>query len=367
MQPPIFLSTSDVTQLTSKVGIDLLMDSLIERLERAFKEYDETTCKIPARDGFHYDNPRTGLVEWMPLLQRGESVMMKMVGYHPDNPSKFNLPTILSTFSLFDVDTGQVKVIADGTFLTCLRTGAASAIASRILANPKSSVLGLVGAGAQAMSQLHALSRIFPLRKVLVYDNNLEVGNSFEDRMKPLSISDIKIEVAPLEKVVSESGIICTATTVEKGAGPVFEDSIPLQEGAHINAVGSDLPGKVELPATLLKKSYVSPDFLAQASIEGECQQLKRNQVGQELHTLIKRPGAFRKYQKSLTVFDSTGFALEDQVALELVYEQALKHRVGLPLDLRSQPDDPYNPYEDVIAATEAMEETFVQARLFAS
>ena len=351
MNKSIFLSNKDIAELSLQMGLNTQMDALIERMDLAFRDYNEEQCLIPARDGFRYDVPHTGLVEWMPLMRRGENVMMKMVGYHPSNPVIHKLPTILSTVSLFDVQTGRMKVMADGTFLTCLRTGAASAIASRLLANPNSRTVGLIGAGAQAMSQIHALSRIFELDKAMVYDIDPKVSNSFARRVEPLNMRQIAISVEALERVVAEADILCIATTVEKNKGPVFDKSIPLNPGLHINAVGSDLPGKIEVPHPILKRSFVCPDFLSQALAEGECQQLKKGLVGPELHELVKDPSLCAGKRNKLTVFDSTGFALEDLIALEFLLEQSIRFGVGMPLDLNTVPNDPYNSYEEVFSA----------------
>ena len=158
MSETLFLSCDAIGSIVQKIGADVVMDELIDRLDIALGEFDQESFEVPPRDGFRYDQPHTGLVEWMPLMRRGSCVTLKMVGYHPQNPISYQLPTILSTLSLFDVRTGHMKVLADGSFLTCLRTGAASAVASRILADAESRVLGLIGAGAQSMSQLYALA-----------------------------------------------------------------------------------------------------------------------------------------------------------------------------------------------------------------
>ena len=346
MNHPIFLSDKDVAELACSFGLNKLMDGLIERLETAFFEYCPEHCVIPPRDGFHYHDPYVGLVEWMPLMKSQESVLMKIVGYHPDNPITHKLPTILSTSSLFDVQTGQMKVLTDGTFLTALRTGAASAIASRHLAVADSSTLGLIGNGAQAMSQLHALSRLFPLKRVLLFDTDVVVSQTFAQRIAPLKMRHLDIRIESLQTVVEESDILCVATAVEKDKGPVFDDSLPHKSWLHINAVGSDLPGKIEVPKSFLQRSLVCPDFLSQAMVEGECQQLEETEVGPDLHELLKNQKDFEDYKAKTTVFDSTGFALEDHVVLEFLLELSIKYSIGTPLDLNHEPTDPYNPYE---------------------
>lgn len=99
----LILSASDIEQIVRKKGLNKIMDELIENMKISFENYDPSQTIIPIRDGFNYSQPERGLVEWMPLHQRGDKVLIKMVGYHPDNPDKYNLPTILSTISDYDI------------------------------------------------------------------------------------------------------------------------------------------------------------------------------------------------------------------------------------------------------------------------
>ena len=143
----MIVGRDDVARIVEAVGLDALMDEMIDRLSAAITSFDETTTRVRARDGFHYQEPDLGLLEWMPVMQTGEATTIKVVGYHPLNPTLHDLPTILSTISVYETGSGHLKGLADGTFLTALRTGAASAVASRVLARRNSKVLGLVGCG----------------------------------------------------------------------------------------------------------------------------------------------------------------------------------------------------------------------------
>ena len=127
----LLLSQSDLHEIVSRVGVDRMMDQLIGRLRAALIAFDDAETEIPVRTGFHYEAPVPGLIEWMPLLAKNDSVLMKVVGYHPDSPDRLRLPTILSTLSRYDPNSGHLLALADGTFLTAMRTGAASALASQ--------------------------------------------------------------------------------------------------------------------------------------------------------------------------------------------------------------------------------------------
>lgn len=338
------LTAQDIGRILETVGLDAFMDALIARLTRVLESYTPEAIATPTRHGFQYaDAQHMGLLEWMPAMQVGSRVTLKMVGYHPGNPARFGLPTILSTASVFDVRTGHLLGMADATVLTAMRTGAASAVASRALARADASSLGLIGAGAQAVTQLHALSRIFPLEQVYVFDSDVAVARSFASRVAHLAI-DARIEVVPLPTLVEGSDILCTATSVDVGAGPVFLDQ-GLRPWVHINAVGADFPGKVEVPLSVLKRAFVCPDFLEQALKEGECQQLEPQDIGATLVEVVRTPCTFADARAQISVFDSTGWALEDQLALELLLEHARTLGIGQSLTLEVCSADPKDPY----------------------
>ena len=345
----LVLSSDDVVEIVSKFGIDKLMDELIERLQKAVFEYDSKRIDIPIRSGFNYKAAHTGLIEWMPVHKKGEEVIIKVVGYHPGNPNNFSLPTILSSISSYDTRTGHLLGIADGVLLTALRTGAASAVASRFLAHPESSVLGLIGCGAQSITQLHGLSRLFDIKKIMICDIDPMVVNSFYDRVSVLNLNT-EIVTASAEEIIESSDILCTQTSIEVGEGPLF-DHFQAKPYLHVNAVGSDFPGKIELPLSLLHESLVCPDFLQQAKIEGECQKLEADEIGPDWVKLIQNYDQYENDKYRLTVFDSTGWALEDQVVLDLFLDLAKEFRIGLEVPIENISEDAKNPYHFLLKA----------------
>lgn len=345
MMDTLLLSHRDLQEVVKRVGIDLLMDDLIDRLMTALASFDEQKTEIPVRAGFHYESPVNGLIEWMPLLQRQSKVVMKIVGYHPQSPDTLRLPTILSTLSMYDTTTGHLVALVDGTFLTAMRTGAASAVASRLLAKPGSTTLGLIGCGAQAVTQLHAISRLFEIRDVLIHDIDKTAMRTFPDRVAGFMTGHTVIRPEPVQDVVAASDILCVATSVAVGVGPVFQ-YCQTKPWLHINAVGSDFPGKVEIPRSFLLESFVCPDSLDQAKHEGECQQLEADQIAEDLVTVARQADEFKVWQDKKTLFDSTGWALEDQVAMDLLLERARELSVGSQIPVECVSDDPRDPYE---------------------
>lgn len=340
----LIITGDHIQEIIQHIGIDSIMDQLIEESYKAFVNFDAEDSLMTARSGFNYQEPREGLVEWMPIRKiSDEEVLIKVVGYHPQNPEAFKLPTILSSVSTYDTKTGHLKALIDGVLPTSLRTGAISAIASKLLGNSKSSHLGLIGCGAQSVTQLHAISRVFPLKKVFYYDSDASAVQSFPSRVEMLNL-DCELISTDIEMILSESDIISTATSIGIGEGPLFEHR-KTKDHLHINAIGSDFPGKFELPLEFLKQSYVCPDWLDQATIEGECQQLALEDIGENLSDCLKGADKLNHLKDKLTVFDSTGIALQDLVAANVFLKHAAQLNLGHNVIIENPSIDEKNPY----------------------
>lgn len=344
------LDTNALRAIVADVGLDQLMDELVERLRRSFAEFDDKTVSTITRTGFSYDEPQFGLLEWMPSMERGERIAMKVVGYHPENPKVNNLPSVMATTTLHDATTGQLLAMADATFLTALRTGAASALATRLLAPPDATTMLMVGCGAQAVSQLHAATRVRPIEEVLIFDTESDVQRTLQHRL-PASVRERvslrSLTVDQLSDAMSQADLVCTATSVAPGAGSVVPDA-PHRPDMHINAVGADFPGKVELPADLVRRAVVIPDDVEQCLVEGEAQRLERAELGPTIVELHQRPEIAEPLAGVLTVFDSTGWAVEDRIAAEMALEHAKRIGVGAEIELQDCGANPYDPYEQL-------------------
>ena len=206
------LSRHDIADIVSAVGRDALMGRVIDRLTEGFAEIGHGGRELsPLRDGFVRPEPVQGIFEWMPHRDPGDSITIKTVGYSPGNPGHFGLPTIIGTVARYDDTTGALTALMDGVLLTAMRTGAASAVAAKLLARPDSRTLGLIGAGAQAVTQLHAQSLVFPLERVLVWDTDPAHRDSFTRRA---AFTGIPVEIAEPARIAAEADIITTATSV---------------------------------------------------------------------------------------------------------------------------------------------------------
>jgi L-lysine cyclodeaminase len=344
----LILGSEAVADVVTAVGLDTLLDELIAALRDGLDAHDPGQLTTFDRAGFHYTKPDLGLIEWMPALDLGRLVSIKTVGYHPTNPVQRGAPSIIASTALHDTATGRLLALCEATLLTALRTGAASALVSDILAIPAASTLGMIGCGAQAVTQIHAISRIRPIERVVAFDVNDDVAASLPSRLPIPGHVEIEIvDAGGLARLVGESDIVCTATTVGIGDPPVLPD-VAHRPWLHINAVGADFPGKRELAPSLLRRATVVPDVVEQCLKEGECQVLALADLGPDLVTLVKDRYAYRSLRDRLTVYDSTGWAVQDLIAAELLLGHAQRIGAGVDIEIQPTPRDPFDPYECV-------------------
>jgi ornithine cyclodeaminase/alanine dehydrogenase-like protein (mu-crystallin family) len=339
------LTQDCIAGIVRRVGLDAFLDELITRFVKALADHDPEVMQTIMRTGFRYSKPDFGLVEWMPVMEVGRRASIKTVGYHPKNPVERAAPSVLATTSLYDTTDGRLLALCEATFLTALRTGAVSAVVSDVLAVPGASMLGVVGCGAQSVTQIHAISRVRPIERILAFDADESVAATLARRVDRAGVSALVEVVASAEEVLSEVDILCVATSVETGLGPVVSDGSH-RPWLHINAVGADHPGKFELPATLLRRAVVIPDLVEQCLLEGESQHVPERDLGPDLPSLVRHRDRHEAKRAELTVFDSTGWALEDLIAAELVLDHGERLGEGFVLDLQPVPLDPYDPYE---------------------
>ncbi|UZD23479.1 ornithine cyclodeaminase family protein [Algoriphagus halophytocola] len=350
----IIIDSDAIIQIIKTIGLHQVMEDLIFELRESLVNFSEKEIEVPARSGFNYKKPFLGLVEWMPVMKKGHEVIIKVVGYHPDNPKLFKIPTILSTISSYDSHTGHLNFIVDGVLLTALRTGASSALASQLMAHPDSTSLGIIGCGAQSVTQIHALSRLFDLKEIRIFDTDPSAMKSLQARIAPLDLP-INLEFSDIDEIIATSDIVCTATSIAPEKGPLFEH-YECKPHLHINAVGADFPGKIELPLSFLRKAKVCPDFLEQAVVEGECQQLAPEEIGPSWVKLMQSKESHTAYQKCLSVFDSTGWALEDLVVANLFADYAEKLGLGEKVNLESYSADEKNPYGMLYSSAKSLQ-----------
>ena len=342
----------DLAEVLTHVGLDAFLDELIVAIRDAATNLDPAGTEHKMRAGFDHHHPEMGLVEWMPIHRVGSAVAVKTVGYHPENPRRRSLPSVLATIALYDTTTGHLRSLCEGTLLTALRTGAASAVATDVMARRGPVTLGIVGCGAQAVTQAHALSRVRTITRVIATDTDADVAATFASRLAGTGAHVEVVGATEFAELVPAIDVLCTCTSVPIGEGPVvaLDDARP---DVHVNAVGADFPGKTELPLEFVRRALVVTDDLEQCLVEGESQRLDRHELGPDLAGLLAQIDAIDV--SGPTVFDSTGWSLEDLVAAELFVGHADRLGLGTPVELQAAPGDPYDPYASLRASPAAL------------
>jgi alanine dehydrogenase len=310
------LSRRDLLQL---VGLP----ECITAVERAFRLHAEGRTLGPAvlgvsapRGGFH--------IKAAGLVGERSYFAAKTNANFPDHPRRLGLPTIQGTVVLADAETGEPLAVLDSASLTAVRTGAATAVAAKFLARANARSATIVGCGAQAETQLGAIAAVLPLEHVRVIDTDPGQAERLVARAR--ASLGIRVEaVTDLRAALRASDVAVTCTPSRRWLVSV-DDVAP---GTFIAAVGADSHGKQELEPRLLASATLVVDVLEQCAEIGELQHalaagvMTRDQVHAELGDVVagRRPG--RRWDAEITVFDSTGSALQDVAAAIVAYEKA--------------------------------------------
>ncbi|MDO8578803.1 MAG: ornithine cyclodeaminase family protein [Dehalococcoidales bacterium] len=301
--------------LNKKQVLDLLkMSEVITVVEQAFRDLAAGNSSMPPKA---YLSVEKGDFRAMPAALPG-AAGLKWVSVHPDNPAH-GLPTVMAVLIYNDPQTGFPLAIMDATEITAYRTGATAAIAAKYLAREDSQTLGIIGAGRQAYTQLEAHAELFDLKTIKIYDLSPEAARKLISSFPRLPLIE-----ASLQETAGCDIVCALAPTREP-----FIKREWIVPGAHINAVGADAKGKEELDPAILKNAVVVVDDVRQASSAGEINVpvakgiYSVNEIYGNLAEIIsgKKPG--RKDRQAITVFDSTGLAIEDVAVAKLLYDKA--------------------------------------------
>jgi alanine dehydrogenase len=253
----------------------------------------------------------------------------------PDNAQRFGLPTIQGTIVLADAQTGTPLAIMDSASVTALRTGAATAVATKFLARPDARIATIVGCGVQGEIQLAAIAAVLALQRAWVLDTDQARAEALAARAA--AHLGIRVEAArDLRAALRESDVCVTCTPSRRPL--VFHDDIT--PGTFVAAVGADSHGKQELEPQLVASSTLVVDVLEQCADIGELQHvlaaglMTREGVHAELGHVVtgRRPGRTR--DDEITIFDSSGTAVQDVAAAVVVYERALANGRGIEVKL---------------------------------
>lgn len=312
----------------------LTLDECIAAVEQAFALQGADRALGPGILGLHV--PDGGFhvkAAGLPLSRL--YVAVKLNANFPDNGPRRGLPTIQGVIALSDGETGRPLALMDSMEITVLRTGAATAVAARHLARTDARVATIVGCGRQGRVQLAALARVRPLERAYAVDTDAAVARRFAEETS----ARLGLDVRPVGSAAEAAPLSDICVTCTPSRTPLLRRK-DIAAGTFIAAVGADSEDKVEIDPTLMAAGVIVVDSLEQCGTIGDLHHaLARGVLSTaDVHATLadvvagRQPG--RTSPEEITIFDSTGVAIEDVAAAVAVYERAIAVGRGVTIDL---------------------------------
>jgi alanine dehydrogenase len=264
-------------------------------------------------------------------IEEPEAAACKWVSIREGN-ARYDLPAVFSVLVYTHPETGFPLAICDGSHHTLMRTGASAAVSAKWLARRDSSVLAIVGAGSVGKGALATCDPVFSWREVRVWSRSRESVDRFVAGEQPLYPH---LELKPstdLGRVVRGADVVVTGTHAR---GWIVDDAW-VGPGTHLAALGADLAGEQELDPRILKRARVFVDDIRQCVPDGEINvalgegSISEDEIAGEIGKVVCGEIEGRQSADQITVFDSTGIALQDSATVPLEYERALAAGVGI-------------------------------------
>ena len=259
-----------------------------------------------------------------------EIVSIKVASGFYDNGKVNSLPTMIGTILLLDARNGFPLCIMDGSLITGVRTGAAGAISSRLLARKNSQVVAMLGCGGQARMQIYALCRVMDIREVRVYSKSQAGCRQYKDDVEKNTSARVLVCESP--KIAMQGADIAISTTPAK---EYLIEKSSVTPGMHIVAVGADMEGKNEWDPRIFKGAKIVNDSISQCCSRGETRNailsgvITREDVYAEIGSLLAGEKPLRERDDEVTIFDATGMGIQDNVTAVKIFEMAKKEGLG--------------------------------------
>ena len=309
------------------------MDAVIRAVEEAFGAYQRGDVRMPAKSYVELARYNGDFRSMPAYMDAGDwdAAGVKWVNVHPDNPEKHGLPTVMGTMIYSDPETAYPLAVMDGTTLTMKRTGAAAAVATDHLAVEDATTLGIVGAGVQSHTQLEAIAEVRPIEEVVVADKDPDRIDAFR--------AEFEGRFTVREGSTAEAASCDVLSTVTPVRDPIVSLD-DLGEHTHVNAMGADADGKQELEDDVLLSSKLVIDDHEQCTHSGEVNvpwgegTLGDDDIYGEVGEIVTGEKDGRTADDGITVFDSTGLAIQDVAAARVVFDEAKEAESGHPFDI---------------------------------
>ena len=308
----IFLNRDQINDLIS-------MEEAIRAMGTAFAQLSSGEAVVPPRLSLDIpDKNATSLV--MPAYATGSPYYtVKIVSVNYSNPDK-GLPLIHGVVQVFDAENGKHIANLDGASITAIRTGAASGLATDLLAKENANVCAVFGTGVQAASHIEAVLEVRPIEKIIVFSRSKPSAEKFCSTLA----NQVQCEIGKKESLL-EADIVCTTTPA---SSPLFETD-KIKPGCHLNVVGSAQPSFREVPTGLVARSKIIVD--KREACEQEAGDLiipvqegswSFEQVHGELGQVVSGDIIARESENEITLFKSVGNAIQEHAMAHLIMEK---------------------------------------------
>jgi len=321
------------TLLLNKANVDSLirMDEVIETVEEAYKAFNTGQVNQPPYTCIHLPPPRGEIDFKLGYCKANETISMKASsGGFPNNLTEHGVPSGMGTILLFDARTCALVCVMDGSLITGLRTGAAGAVSVKVLARQNARKITSVGTGNQARMQIRAIHEVMKIQEIHAWDHHPEnLARYKADIEREFGIPVVM--ASSMQAAVEQADILITTT---RGKGALVQAAW-VQPGTHIVAMGTDTHGKQELEPEIFRHAKIVNDSTAQCIEKGETwHPLTQNIITQaSIHAEIgeillgQKPG--RETDHEITIFDSTGMAIQDNTTAAKIYRNAIASHTG--------------------------------------
>ena len=323
----LFLSAPEIDQCLSMRGaIDAMREAFLELTEQRAVVPQRLTVPMAQSDGQMLTMPA-----YSPALKKCGVKVLTVMARNPDQ----HLPLIHAVYLLADAETGQPLALMDGERLTAIRTGAASGLATDLLARRNARTVVIFGAGVQGRSQLEAICAVRPLERATIVDPDPEKALRFCREMTVRL--HVEVTTNSARKALEDADVVCTATT---SPTPVF-NHVDLSRGVHINAVGTFRPSNREIPGDTVRAARVVVDARSACLKESgdliiplQEGSITEDHIYAEIGELASGTKPGRASEEEITLFKTVGNAIQDLYAAEKIYSRALDRGVGLSAQL---------------------------------
>ncbi len=325
----ILLTKSDVMKV-------LDMKSTMDVVEKAFAEFQKGSANMPARTPIPVPDD-SGVALFMPAFIKDMGALgAKIVTVYPKNPKEFDLPTVLGVIILLNKQTGAPMAIMDGGFLTAMRTGAVSGIATKYMANPDAKIGAILGSGVQAKAQVWAMCEAHKFEKILVF--SIDPPDKIEAFCQEMNAKHgVTFEPAASgEAAAREADVLTLATSA---ADPIIDYGW-LKKGCHINGIGSHAPHMRELDEKTVCNARIIADQTAACLAESgdfiipqKEGKWNESMIAGDLGAVVTGDVKGRTNPEEITLFKSNGLAIQDMSAAWAVLSRAKEMGVGKEFD----------------------------------